>query len=254
MSRIVITTVDESLEGSQSDPQAGVKSHQVLDHDRPIQLWKHRLEPNATLRMLAVDFGRLLFVWDGSALVFGERFVQDAAIVVEHRANVDVRAGAEGCELLEFQSIAAVPHRDGGRVHALNLDRAPSTDLPNGRGHVLSDADCPTCELWLHRNGFETPFHSPRHCHTEDEVIVCTKGSIRFGTRDLGRGGVLAINKNAFYSFSTTDESAAFINFRSSESAVIIADKTGAHSPRKESLKGLCAKPTSAVAFDWVAT
>jgi hypothetical protein len=99
-----------------------------------------------------------------------------------------------------------------------------------GRGvRSYADGGCPTCELWLHETFNTGPFHASRHYHTEDEVLVCIRGEIMFGARAMTRGGVLAINAKALYTFQTGEGGGAFINFRARNSEVVRVDREGAH-------------------------
>jgi hypothetical protein len=55
-----------------------------------------------------------------------------------------------------------------------------------------------------------------------------------FGTREVERGGVLAIDKEAHYSFSIPESGGGFINFRGGASEYVLVDKDGKHAPMDE--------------------
>jgi quercetin dioxygenase-like cupin family protein len=52
------------------------------------------------------------------------------------------------------------------------------------------------------------------HAHTEDEIIVVTEGSLRFGRRVFGAGSSIFIPKMTLYSFTAGADGATFLNFR----------------------------------------
>ena len=253
MARVVITTLDDGVPIASETPRTAGETTAILGDDRPIQLRRRRLPADAGLRMTAASTSRLLFVWSGSVVVNDETFTQDAAIVVEQGAACDLQAGEAGCELLEFQSPGLASERKGGHVHALRRERAPSAELAYGGGCLLADGDCPTCEVWLHMNELKPNFLGARHCHDQHEVIVCTGGTLQFGTRTLRRGGVLAVDKEAYYTFNSGDDGASFINYRPAPSMIIFAGKKGRSPPREESLKAACGRPTLSASSVWSA-
>jgi len=171
-----------------------IETRRVIgEPERPLHLWIHRLAPGAAICWQAPSIGRVVFLWEGAARVNGARFSGDSAVVVEHRAHCRIEAGPEGCTLLEFhERDANAAAGAGGCVHALGAAQAPRFDMPVGRMAVFADGGCPTCRLWLHENGFDGAHRSPRHSHSEPEIIVCKQGRMNFGAVELERGGVLA--------------------------------------------------------------
>lgn len=239
MPKIVITNLDEGLSQSLSE-RAGVswegqsESLQVLGGDRPIHLWKHTLAPGAVGRWARLPVGRIIFLWRGSVFANGQAIDGEGAVMVERGAACEVRAGETGCELVEFQAVVEETERPGGHVHALSQAQAPHAMVGSIGIRSYADCGCPTCELWLHENTVQGNFHGSRHFHDQDEVIICTEGTMMLGTRELKRGGVLAINRDAVYSFSTAAEDLRFINFRPGPSMFVELDKDGKKPPQDE--------------------
>jgi hypothetical protein len=142
--------------------------------------------------------------------------------VIEHGASLDVIAGSDGAVLLAFnlsEGGAAAPSCPN--VHILPSELVPRTDSlagNNGVGGALhADAQCPTCNVWLHENTYamankETAIHS----HSEDEVIFFYAGTVRLGNRLYGPGTALAIAADTKYGFFTGPDGLSFVNFRGS--------------------------------------
>lgn len=242
MPRIVITSLGEGLvqplpEGGEVSTTGQVESRQVLGSaDRPIQLWAHRLAPGAVMRWNSVSVGRGIYLWEGAMVVDGKPIAGEGAAMVEHGASCEIQAGDEGCEILEFHRLVEESQRAGGHVHALSVEQAPAGMFEPMEmvTRAYADAGCPTCDLWLHESRFAGGSKAERHYHTTDEVIVCTDGHVLFGTKTMARGSVLAVDRQALYTFQTAPTGGAFINFRGGPSAYVQVDKGGTHPPDPE--------------------
>ena len=184
----------------------------------PIHVHRFRLEAGAVLRWHDLPHGSLIHVDNGAIEVEGERLGRDSVLVVEHGASTEASA-LEPTELLAFTPAGSASSRAGGHVHLLPSDRVPRSRDFYGDGRVggawFADSKCPTCEFWLHetvlpQGGFEVGVHA----HTEDEVIVVTRGEIVLGQRALGPGTVIAIAHATLYSFRTGPDGLTFLNFR----------------------------------------
>ena len=89
------------------------------------------------------------------------------------------------------------------------------------RGGMHADSQCPTCDVWLHENGFPgaEPV-SPEdltvgvHSHSEDEIIFIVSGEIRLGRKLFPTGTAIAIPGDTLYSFTAGPQGMAFVNFR----------------------------------------
>jgi len=242
MGRIVITNVDEGVgqpisERSGLSSEGRVESAQVVGDDRPIHLWKHKLAPGAMIRWESLPQGRVVFLWEGSVTANGRTMSGEGAVMVEHGAACEARAGDKGCELVEFQAVNEETRLPGGHVHVLSQEQAPHAMMGKvGEGAIgarsYADSGCPTCELWLHENSFEGHYTGSRHFHDQDEII--THGTMMVGTVELKRGAVLAIDRNLSYSFGTGDEHLTFINFRPGPSSFVRYSKEGKQPPKDE--------------------
>jgi hypothetical protein len=232
MARVVTTSLAEASNAA-FPPFVGVstsgkiESKAVLtESGRPLILWQHILAPHSEIRWDQPDVEHLVFVRDGVADANGQEVREEGALLVAHGAQAVLKAGASPVTLLHFQQVAA-PHKAGKCVHVINRSDAQHYAHPSTRGLVWSDAGCPTCEMWLHESQFFGVTKVPPHAHTEDEVIFVLDGAMKLGRRDLGQGGVLAIDANTVYTFNTGAEGCRFINFRASAPYVVLVNEDG---------------------------
>ena len=118
----------------------------------------------------------------------------------------------------------------GGAVHFIaaeqvpdNRGRVPDTDL--AASALMADASCASCDLWLHANWFPEGMTVGLHYHSEDEIILVTRGEIILGNRRLGAGTAVSVAKNAVYTFTAGAGGMDMVNFRAG-SPVAIQAKT----------------------------
>jgi hypothetical protein len=232
MGRIFIT----HLEARQKSP--GGLAPIVEGDDRPIHLWAHHLSAGQALDLPASPADRALYLWSGSVVPQGHAPLRDGAIIVERGAVQCVQAEEAGALILEFQPSAPGARKTaggGGAVHVLDRAWTPSYEAQGAslsRHWMFADATCPTCELWLSESRFESGGGAARHFHTEDEVMVIIGGEMRLGDRRLRRGGVVAIDRGAAYSFGVGDEGLAFVNFRPGPSDFVLFQRGGKREAR----------------------
>lgn len=195
----------------------------------PIHLYLHRLAPGAEVRFVGAPTDRAFYVWKGSITAGGASLGPRSSAIVEHGASLAATACGEGATLLAFAAKERGSEgRMGGHVHLLPRERVPRHDSIEGNrvGMALhADAQCPTCQLWLHENDYpgadaETALHS----HTEDEVIFVRAGTIRLGNRLCPPGTALAIAANTKYGFSSGPDGLSFVNFRGAAPTYVPAD------------------------------
>lgn len=89
---------------------------------------------------------------------------------------------------------------------------------------VYVDSACPTCELWLHRSDLMAPRQTPRHYHSQPEIIMVLDGELLLGRRTLLAGSALAIDSDTIYAFGVGNAGLQFINFRACESLSVSVD------------------------------
>lgn len=168
----------------------------------------------------------LVYVWTGAVSADGVALPAGSSLLVEHGRMLELTGAGQGAELLLYT--AAPGHaepRAGGHVHLLPVDRVPrAAQLPGASGvggGIHFDSACATCEIWLHENHFPpseplTPEQEARgvHCHSEDEIIFVTAGSMLLGRKRVGPGTALAIHADTMYSFQTGPDGLSFVNFR----------------------------------------
>jgi quercetin dioxygenase-like cupin family protein len=225
MARISIATLDKGSPTSHADGFAGSGTIlAVLDDARaPIHLHLHQLQDGDTLRIAPVGVDCTTYLWQGKLRARDSVLTAGSSLIVERGAALDVAASEDGTMLLVFtarQSAGAL--RAGGHVHLLPAENVPHYGDTNAGGRLHADASCATCTVWLHENSTpgqaEPPSQAVRaagvHSHTEDEVIVVTRGQIRLGNRLYGPGTAIAIAANTFYGFTTGPEGLSFVNFR----------------------------------------
>lgn len=194
--------------------------------DHSLHLHVYRLSEFAVLRLAAKGTDYALFVWRGTVEAGGRQLTSGSSLIIERGAVLDVASTGESSEILAF---AARPDSDkdlptaSGEVRVLPSARVPRYGGTFGGdsvgGALHADATSADCSIWLHENIVPAPRMGMDgevlvHSHTVDEIIVVTRGQLRFGSRHLGPGGALAIAANAFYSFTPGPDGLSFVNFR----------------------------------------
>ena len=238
MGRVVISRTDETplgtfphLTGVTS--QGDIKTRGVVDKpDRPVFLWMHELAPGAEVRWDSPPVGHVAFVWSGDVEANGTKVPTDGVLVVEHKANAVLRAGAGGATVAHFhrrEDHPEKPNRAGGNVHVLDSDGIFKVENAKiGATQTLyADGSCDTCQVWLHRSNATRPRpqQGGSHFHTEDEIIVVRGGSMVIGRRTLPPGTALAIDADTIYSFAVPEEGLEIINFRANDPSFVMVGK-----------------------------
>lgn len=235
MARVVINTVESApvvpfptLDGLGATGTVATRS--VIEPGRPLQLWMHQLSPGASLAWQQPKFGHVLFVWKGDVTLDGQPAATGSVIIVEHRANTRIDAGAHGATLLHYHQSEDLPpltEKAGGHVHL-----RPPTGLFQSRDEmrnctttVWADAHCPTCDLWLHRSAFGSPRpQSEPHMHSEDEIIFVVEGGTIVG-KTHHPGTAIAVDRETIYGFGVAEGGTAFLNFRPSNPFVRMTER-----------------------------
>jgi hypothetical protein len=205
-----------------------IETRAIFDRDvDPIHLHLHRLEPDATAKIIGSPTDRLVFVLEGAVDAGGVRLGPKSTAIVEYGSALTVTGLEPRSVLLVFGRKERRPEEGaGGHVHLLPTERVPRKHMQN-EGHpvelaLYADAQCPTCRLWLHEADVFKPNEvTAPHYHTEDEVIFVTSGSMRLGNRLYGPGTALAVAANTIYGFSNGPEGLGFINFRGNASTTV---------------------------------
>ena len=229
MPRISITTLEEARACERPPGFTGNVATQALfrHDDDPIFVHLHTFGPGSNLRIGPIDSDCIAYVWKGAVDAGGRLLRASSSLVVEHGATAEIHGRDAHSLLLTFAAARApATQRDGGHVHLLPTERVPRTDALAGSrgvgGGMHANAECPSCEIWLHENSFAAPDVEPSlaniekgvHSHSEDEVIFVTDGQMRVGNRLYGPGTALAIAAETFYSFAVGPDGLKFINFR----------------------------------------
>ena len=227
MAKIKIRERDDLKSGdcdASETPSIGVATFPIFaSHNDNLHARFHDLIEGSSLGWQAGKTGFVVYVWHGTVHAGDVILPKGSAMIIEHGAGAAVHAD-ENATLLVFNAnpdTAERPTRLGGNVHLLPAERVPAATRVNEQmnvgGALFADAECSTCELWLHANDFHDPdCLIPNHFHSEDEIIVVTSGEIVLGTRHYGRGTAIAIAHNTIYGFKTGPEGLGFINFRPS--------------------------------------
>ncbi len=229
MPKISITTLKDARTVPLPQGFAGMAETQALyrHDDDPLRVHLHTLGHDGVLRIGPHDTDCIVYVWKGAVEAGGRSLAATSSLVVEHGAAVEIRGQDDRSLLLSFYAARApAAQRAGGHVHLLPAERVPRTVSLAGVGGVgggmHANAECPSCQIWLHENCFVAADTEPSiadmekgiHAHSEDEVIFVTDGHMRLGNRLYGPGTALAIAADTFYSFAVGPDGLKFINFR----------------------------------------
>jgi len=222
MAKVSIVTLERA---QRIEPPAGaggaVESRAYFGKETdPIHLLCQRMSPGAQLAIAGEPSDRVVYVWKGSVRAGGAILEAGSSAIVEFGASLTFNAADDGATLLIFNvRERRSDDREGGHVHLLptgSVSRSASFRGVAGIGGGLhADAQCPTCKVWLHEQGYaaadkETALHS----HSEDEIIFVTDGAIVLGSRVYGPGTALAIAAHVKYGFRSGPAGLQFINFR----------------------------------------
>jgi hypothetical protein len=227
MSKLAVRTPDEAKRSGLPDAYSGSPTAAAYYAGAQDPLHLHLIEVRAgeTLQIRSGAIDQMAYVWRGAVSAGGRSLGAGSSLIVEHGADLEIVGTAEASQVLAFAAARASDRpRGGGHVHLLPAERAPRSDALGGvaglGGVMHADADCPTCELWLHENQFAGRAAPPPgeeagvHCHSEHEIIFVVDGGLRLGDRLYGPGTALAIAAEAFYSFSPGPDGLRFVNFR----------------------------------------
>lgn len=191
----------------------------------PLELHRIRLGITDTVTLQPTGRGRIGYVWRGEARAGGHDLSAGSSFIVERGQSLEVSSGGEGCDVLLFAASHDPQQAEpGGHVHILPSAMVPRNDALTDTGvcgGMHADAQCPTCNVWLHENAFPgaEPV-SPEdltvgvHSHSEDEIIFIVSGQIRLGRKLFPEGTAIAIPGGTLYSFTAGPQGMAFVNFR----------------------------------------
>ncbi len=230
MPKIAIRTLgDAGPSGSASG--SGIETRAYFEENRaPIHLHRHRMCEGAHLTVRGESSDCLIYVLDGSANADGSVLRARSSAIVEMGGQLGVQACAGGSTLLVFSATRRAEGRESrGLVHLLPTEAVPRTaaffDTEGVAAGIHADAQCPSCCVWLHEQGYsEGDKNTPVHSHSEDEIIYVIGGSIRLGNRLYGPGTALFVAANAKYGFNTGPDGLEFINFRGSSPSFTSGD------------------------------
>jgi hypothetical protein len=204
----------------------------------PLELHQLSLTGGESLHLGPIARERIGYVWQGAAHAGGHALAAGSSFVVERGEALGVAAAAQGCVVLLFAGREAASNAGaGGHVHLLPNERVPRNPAlteSGVRGGMHADAQCPTCSVWLHENGFPgaEPVSAEElqvgvHSHSEDEIIFIVAGQIRLGRKLFPAGTAIAIPGETMYAFTAGPEGMAFVNFRAARpSDIRFADGT----------------------------
>jgi quercetin dioxygenase-like cupin family protein len=237
MGRVVIRQLDRCLFVDASSV-AGFSSSRsvrtsavIAQTGDPIYLWKHDLEPGASLALHQPEQDHCFYVLGGSVTANATIAENGSLIVIEHLSQGTLDAESSGASLLHFHrpdDYAQRPARAGGQVHIMGIDGiAISYHRDYGsKCTLMAGADCPTCEIWLNKSEMLKPFvqQGLPHRHASDEIIVVTGGEMLIEDRVLTRGAVLAIDANTDYGFGVGRTGLSLVSFRPQGSGVFMVE------------------------------
>lgn len=229
MPKISITTLEDAQSVAMPQGFAGTAQTQALfrHDDDPLRVFLHTLAHDASLRIGPRDTDCIAYVWKGAVQAGGRALAAGSSLIVEHGADAEIKGRDEKSQVLTFSAADSSSRpRAGGHVHLLPAERVPRTSMLAGTngvgGGMHANAECPSCQIWLHENSFVSADAEPSlaqmekgiHSHSEDEVIFVTDGQMRLGNRLYGPGTAVAVAADTFYSFAVGPHGLKFINFR----------------------------------------
>lgn len=217
---------DTSLPGGYS---GAAKVAAYFDGPRhPLHLYLLEINVSESVHVEGDGVDRLIYVWSGAVKAGGHHLAKGSSLIVERGSALDVSGSEVGTVVLAFSAAASsAKPLPGGNVHLLPAQNAPRSDSLGGTvglgGVMHADADCPTCEVWLHENRFpgrdipRADDEAGVHSHSEDEVIFIIDGEICLGSKLYGPGTALAIAAHTLYSFTAGPKGLHFVNFRAAK-------------------------------------
>jgi hypothetical protein len=227
MGRVVISHIDQvsvvdfpSIAGISCSGHIETRAV-IADASRPLLLWKHDLKSATELEINEPTVDHGFFVFDGN-VEFDDQIVEKGGFIsAEHLGRTTIYAGDEGASLLHFHrpdDHVIKPERAGGHIHMVDWRGILPVQYPHhgSTGVLLTDPNCQTCELWLHRVDYDRalPQKGSRHYHTSDEIIFILGGAMVIGNRTLKAGTALGIDANTHYGFGVSEGGLSFLNFR----------------------------------------
>jgi hypothetical protein len=227
MAKVSVKTRSQAKDTSLPGGYSGTaKATAYFDEPRqPLHLHLLEVQGSESIHVEADGVDKLLYVWSGAVKAGGHPLAKGSSLIVERGAALDVSGSELGAVLLAF-SAATAPAKPlpGGNVHLLPAQNAPRSDSLGGTvglgGVMHADADCPTCQVWLHENRFpgrdipRSDDEAGVHSHSEDEVIFVIDGEICLGRKLYGPGTALTIAADTLYSFTAGPKGLHFVNFR----------------------------------------
>jgi hypothetical protein len=230
MSKVSVKTREQAKGTSLPDGYSGAaKAAAYFDGpNQPLHLHTLEMDGSEAIHVEAVGIDKLIYVWSGAVEAGGHRLAKGSSLIVERGSALNVSGSGVDAVVLAFSAAtsSASPKR-GGNVHLLPAQNAPRSDNLGGTGGVTgvmhADADCPTCEIWLHENRFpgrdisRIDEEAGVHSHTENEIIFVIDGEIRLGSKLYGPGTALAIAADTLYSFTPGPKGLHFVNFRAAK-------------------------------------
>jgi hypothetical protein len=213
-----------------ADSTGAVETRALFHQDSDsIHLHLHRLGAGASLNVAGAPADRLIYIWQGAVEAGGRNLAPRSTAIVEYGSALRLTALEPATSVLVFhrRQRGNTLHA-GGHVHLLPSERVPRVDNAGGSrtGMALhADAQCATCQVWLHENDFgEAGGEVAVHSHSEDEVIFVRAGSVRLGKRLHGPGTAIAIAANTKYGFMAGPEGLSILNFRGAAPIYVSAD------------------------------
>lgn len=223
MTRLHIDKVDLDALEERADPFV---TQWVTDEGaQSLKMACHALRAGHELELSGEAVSHVIYVWRGSVEVGEQALRAGSAVAVEVGGELTVRA-AEDTLLMDFHERAPnLSRKSGGDVHVVASGEVEGGEDPIGLGFhtVYLDAQCKSCDVWLHESRFYADREIMQHYHTEDEVIFICSGELHLGRHVLTAGTALAIAANTPYRFKAGSEGVSFVNFRPKSPTIVLS-------------------------------
>lgn len=217
---------------------AGISSHGAVSTravfasaEHVLHLQVHELAAGAGLNTSGSPVDHTLYVWKGGVVANGSALAEESAIIVEHNGGAAIVAASGGATLLHFyrpETHPGRPTRAGGHVHLVGPDGAIKPPA-GARMRIWADAQCPTCEIWLHRTRpFAPNDGGGAHSHSADEIEFILEGAAIHGRRAFPPGAAYLVEADTQYKVGSGPEGLSMLVFRPSDNYYSPAARPGA--------------------------
>jgi quercetin dioxygenase-like cupin family protein len=156
---------------------------------------------------------------EGAAIIETDVETSAMAVVASRLVHVGPNAPAPTA-----WSYYGAPASEGRGVHGVGPKGLYATAGEGNDARFYAESTCPTCRITLFFARRGAPYESPRHSHSQDELIFVTEGQISVGRYQVGAGDTLAVAANTPYRYRIGTAGFAFLNYHPDASKQWLGD------------------------------